>query len=312
MRRLEMVLAPVRPYRLDLTAWALRRRATNLVDRWDGRAYRRVLVLGGRPVEVSVTQEGDANSARLRVAAVGARLGGGDEPAVRAAVERMLGVRLDLRGFYRGAAGAPKLRGLAERFRGLKPPRFPTVFECLVNAFACQQLSLSVGIVLLNRLAERYGVAFDGGDRVAHAFPEPDHLAAARAATLRRLGFSEHKTQAILGLARAVAAGRVDLEHVGALDDDAAVAWLRRLRGVGRWSAEYVLLRGLGRVHVFPVDDVGARRNLARWLALRRPLDAEGVPRVLARWSPYAGLIYFHLLLDRLAEAGVLGASIAS
>jgi hypothetical protein len=78
-------------------------------------------------------------------------------------------------------------------------------------------------------------------------------------------------------------------------------------RGVGRWTAEYVLLRGLGRVHVFPGDDVGARNNLRRWLRLKRTLDYEGVRRVLARWSSHAGLVYFHLLLDRLAEAGYLG-----
>ena len=73
---------------------------------------------------------------------------------------------------------------------------------------------------------------------------------------------------------------------------------------MGRWTAEYVLLRGLGRTHVFPGDDVGARNNLQRWLQLAKPLDYQGVQRVLSRWDGYAGLVYFHLLLDRLAEAG--------
>lgn len=302
-----MTLTPVRPFRLDLTAWALRRRANNLVDRWDGHTYRRVLVLDGRPVEIRVTQSGAPDSGRLHVAASGARLGTHVRPMVRAAVERMLGLRVDLRDFYRLAAGDRRLRILAERFRGLKPPRFPTVFECLVNALACQQLSLTVGVILLNRLAERYGVAGDGEEGRVYAFPTPGDLAAARPAALRRLGFSGHKSHALLELAKAVAARRVDLDGVGALDDTAAVARLEELRGVGRWSAEYVLLRGLGRVRVFPVDDVGARNNLARWMALRRPLDADGAARVLARWSPYAGLVYFHLLLSRLARAGVLG-----
>lgn len=303
------MLTPVRPFRLDLTAWALRRRANNLIDRWDGRVYRRVLVLRDRPVEISVTQEGAPDSARLRVTATGVRLGPRAEPAVRAAAERMLGLHVDLRGFYERAAGHPKLKRLAERFRGVKPPRFPTVFECLVNAFACQQLSLTVGIILLNRLTERYGAAAGGQGGGARAFPQPGDLAVARPATLRRLGFSGHKTLAILSLAKAVAAGRIDLERIGDLEDVAAVARLSELRGVGRWSAEYVLLRGLGRFRVFPVDDVGARNNLARWLALRRSLDADGVLQVLARWSPYAGLIYFHLLLDRLAKAGLLAES---
>jgi hypothetical protein len=75
---------------------------------------------------------------------------------------------------------------------------------------------------------------------------------------------------------------------------------------VGRWTSEYTLLRGVGRVHMFPGDDVGARNNLRRWLRLRKPLDYEGVRRVLAGWGGYAGLVYFHLLLDRLGDAGYL------
>jgi DNA-3-methyladenine glycosylase II len=82
---------------------------------------------------------------------------------------------------------------------------------------------------------------------------------------------------------------------------------LCELSGVGRWTAEYVLLRGLGRTHVFPGDDVGARNNLQRWLRLTAPLDYQGVDRVTSRWAGYAGLLYFQLLLDRLAAAGHLG-----
>ena len=101
----------------------------------------------------------------------------------------------------------------------------------------------------------------------------------------------------------AVAEGHLDLEALASESDEVALDRLSRVRGVGRWTGEYVLLRGLGRLHVFPGDDVGARNNLVRWLGLTGPLDYEGVRRALAPWRPYGGLIYFHLLLDRLAEA---------
>lgn len=67
-----------------------------------------------------------------------------------------------------------------------------------------------------------------------------------------------------------------------------------------------MLLRGLGRWHIFPGDDVGARNNLTRWLGLSEELDYESVRRVLAKWKAYGGLIYFHLLLDGLAAGGYL------
>jgi DNA-3-methyladenine glycosylase II len=78
------------------------------------------------------------------------------------------------------------------------------------------------------------------------------------------------------------------------------MARLCALRGVGRWAAEYALLRGLGRLHVFPGDDIGARNNLQRWLGLLEPLDYDGVQRALAKWEPFQGLVYLHLLLRGL------------
>ncbi len=109
-----------------------------------------------------------------------------------------------------------------------------------------------------------------------------------------------------LDLADASAEELVDLEALASETDEIALQRLGRLRGVGRWTAEYVLLRGLGRLHVFPGDDVGARNNLRRWLSLSAPLDYDEVGQALARWQGYAGLIYFHLLLDRLAQTGAI------
>jgi DNA-3-methyladenine glycosylase II len=120
------------------------------------------------------------------------------------------------------------------------------------------------------------------------------------------LGFSHNKGKAIIGLAQGLTTGSLDVEDLERLGDTEAVTRLLALKGVGRWSAEYALLRGLGRWSVFPGDDIGARRHLMNWLQLDEPLNYEEVHRLLARWQPYGGLIYFHLLLSGLAEAGHL------
>lgn len=222
------------------------------------------------------------------------------------ALERLLGLRIDMAEFNRFAARQPRLAPLAVRFYGMRPPRLATVFECAVNAIACQQVSLTLGIHLLNRLSAAYGLAWGAAGEPARAFPRPIDLAERHPAELRQLGFSLQKGRAIVALAQSVAEGHLDLESFASLPDDEAVARLCELRGLGRWSAEYVLLRGLGRTHIFPGDDVGARQNLQRWLRLAKPLDYEQVRRVLSPWRRFAGLVYFHLLLDRLAEAGQL------
>ena len=306
MDRNSFELAPIPPFRLDLTVWTLRRRSHNIVDRWDGSTYRRVLPLPNGPVEVEVTQSAPPGSARLQVAVSGQPIRAAERAALTSALERLLGLRIGLTEFYKVAALDQQLGPLVRRFRGMKPPRFATVFEGAINAMACQQVTLTLGIHLLNRLVMAYGVTIGEGDDAAHAFPIPVSLAKLSPENLREFGFSHQKGRAMIELAQAVVEGRLNLEALTAFPDDEAVQRLCKLRGVGRWSAEYVLLRGLGRTHVFPGDDVGARKNLKRWLRYEKPLDYAGVRRVISQWDGYGGLVYFHLLLDRLGEAGYL------
>jgi DNA-3-methyladenine glycosylase II len=121
-----------------------------------------------------------------------------------------------------------------------------------------------------------------------------------------RLGFSRAKAHSIVELAAGIGSGTFTQSAIEKRDDREAVQALMRLRGVGRWTAEYALLRGLGRLHIFPGEDVGARNNLGRSLDRGQPLDYAGVQAAVHRWQPYAGLVYFHLLLANLAEHGAL------
>lgn len=307
MRRIVFSLEPRPPFRLELTAWAIRRRPGNQMDAWDGETYRRVLAVHGKPALISVTQRGPIDAPRLEVVASAEHTSARAEEAIVLALERLLGLRIDLSAFYELASKQPRSRELTSRFRGLKPPRFPTVWEGLVNGIACQQLSLTVGILLLNRLSAACGMGFETPDGTRYSFPRPEDLAVAAPETIRSLGFSGSKTRTLIELGSEISAGRLALEALADLSNEQVVSRLVELRGIGRWTAEYTLLRGLGRTDLFPGDDIGARNNLERWMHLRGPLDYDRVAHVVSRWKPYGGLIYFHLLLDSIARAGLLG-----
>lgn len=171
MSRSTLLFEPVPPFRLDLTVWTLRRRPDNAVDRWDGRTYRRVLPFSAGPVELAVTQIEPPEAPRLRVSVEGQPLRSSVRAAVASALERLLGLHIDLTAFYRFAARQRRLAQLARCFRGMKPPRFATGFEGVINAIACQQVTLTLGIRLLNRLAAACGTPFGEDGAAVHAFP---------------------------------------------------------------------------------------------------------------------------------------------
>jgi DNA-3-methyladenine glycosylase II len=298
-------IEPRGPFRLDLTAWALRRRSHNAIDRWDTTTYERVVSHDGGPAALSVTRVAGPDAPRLSVVLAGRPVDQRAQALARSALERLLGLSVDLSLFAAMAAPDPLLGPLAARLRGLKPPRFPTVFEALVTGVACQQLSLTVGIHLLNRLAADRRKATSGGPDGPCAIPRRggSRVPGTGRPQAPRLqlcqGSHDHRDRP--GRRRR----RSDLEELQRREDGAAIERLTSLRGIGRWTTEYVLLRGLGRLHVFPGDDVGAHNKLGHLFGIT-PLDDEAVGRLVARWQTYAGVVYFHLLLDSLSRAGLI------
>lgn len=287
------------PFRLDLTTWALRRLPVNSIDRWDGQSYTRVFSINGNPIEISVNETGTVKSPELRVTLDGpSRFKG----VVSEALRKILGLDINLTEFYELASRHRRLDSLVKRFIGLKPPRFPSVFEAVVNGISCQQISLTVGVRLLNRLSAAYGAP--RGEH--HAFPLPEDLQRVEPQELRKLGYSTRKAENIIAIAKSVYGMDLNLDSLEHEADQAAISRLRELDGVGRWTAEYVLLRGLGRLDIFPGDDVGGQARLMRWLGMEERPDYDATNKALEKWSPYRGLLYFHLLLNERAENGLI------
>ena len=295
------------PFRLDLTVWALRRREGNAIDRWNGEQYSRIVVVQNRPVKLTVTQKVNSVAPTLDVTVESARkLGSRGIEEVEHLVRKMLGLATDLEPFYELADSQDFLKPLVERFSGVKPPRFPSLFEALANAVACQQVTLDLGILLLNRLSERFGARVAGQDASVYSFPVPSDLAEVSEESIKELGFSRQKARAIKELALSVGDGTLDLEFLEGATNEVAAEYLSNLRGIGRWSAEYVLLRGLGRMDVFPGDDIGAQNNLRRLFHLDGKPNYEEIRRLTSAWYPYEGVVYFHLLLDKLRAKGTM------
>jgi DNA-3-methyladenine glycosylase II len=286
--------------------WALRRRADNILDRWDGQTYGRILSAAGSLLAIAVSQTGTTEVPLLQVKIQGDRVRSAEETAVASTLERMLGLNVDLALFYRFAAARGPLAPLASRYRGMKPPRFATVFDSVLTAIAGQQITLTLAIRLLNRLAVSCGAGAQLNLAEASPFPAPERIANLSSEALGQLGFTRQRSRAILELARAVAENGLDLESLTNLPDDQVRARLQALRGVGRWTADYVMLRGLGRLHIFPSGDAGARNSLQHLLQLPEPLDFADVDRIVAGWHPYAGLVYLHLVLDHICASGGL------
>ncbi len=294
-------ISPVPPFRLDLTCWALRRSRENSIDAWDGSSYSRLFTMDNTIAEVTAGQSGPPGKPALKVNVSGPEGILKLKRRIESRIRMMFGTDIDLTGFYKIAAHDSRLKKIAAEFAGLKPPRFASLFEAVVNGICFQQLSLAAGTALLNRVAS-FGSEHEG----RRAFPQPADLAALKTGQLKTLGFSTNKSVALVALSRAITGEGLDLDSLASRPDEEVMETLDAIRGVGPWTAQYVMLRGMGRLSVFPGKDVGASRNLNRYFGFSAPLDFAGVQNFLSRFHPYEGMIYFHLLLKNLTERGVI------
>jgi DNA-3-methyladenine glycosylase II len=282
------------PFRLDLTANVLRRLSTNVVDRFDGTTYCRLIGDAKAPALLSVTQT-SPTELRAEVTASGKKH---FDPA--ALVERLLGIGVSLEPFYRAAAGVDWLAPLVLGARGVKPPRYPTVWEACVNAIVYQQISIHAAGAILRRVIERYAMPVAIGEGQLYAFPGPQTLIDANPDDLRGLGLSVGKIVSVRAVAQAILTGEIDEAALTLLPTQELMAALVVHRGIGPWTAAVVALRGFGRLDLFPMNDSGVARSV-RDLSGRTDVDVESL---LARLGEQRGMLYYHLLLGRLVARG--------
>jgi 3-methyladenine DNA glycosylase/8-oxoguanine DNA glycosylase len=241
------------------------------------------VMLDGQPAIITVAQNGRQVEAAGSPAIDSARL--------RGIAAWLVSGDLDVQPFYALSAAHPVMARIAAGLHGLKPLRPASLFEMLVIAITEQQLSLAAAFHIRQRLVERFGRRIDE----VWLFPTPAGLAKVPISALRENGLSGRKAEYITALAGTVAAGRLDLAALKAMSDADARAALSGIRGIGDWSIEYILARGLGRVDCLPAGDVGLRRVVGRYLSGGARLSPQELQAALAPFAPYRSLAAYYL-----------------
>jgi DNA-3-methyladenine glycosylase II len=282
------VLSVDGPFRLSLLLANLRRRPHEIVDLVVGEEYRRLLPHQDRPLLLRVAPDGDAGAAvRLTLHTLDVPPTSADLDFATAALRRVLSLERSPQPFYDHVRDEPVLGPLSARLWGLRPLSSPTIFEMLVMAILGQQISLIAAGAIKARMVRSLGASATLDGHTYYAHPTPEALATAGHGDLVALAFSRRKAEYVRDLAVAVASGALDLEALAGLPHATLVERLLALRGIGRWTAEYVLLRGYGYADALPASDAGLRRQIWRQYALPAPPTEADIIRMSRPWAPY-------------------------
>lgn len=289
------------PGPLDIAASLdlFRRSGDDLLDRWDGAWLLRTLDVGGRVIPYACLLRGTVEAPALLVEV--------ERPDDRASVEAAIRITF---------AQAPEeyaallradavVAALDARYPGLRPVRQFDLFTALVRCISAQQVNLRWATTTRRRLAEAFGERHTVGVHAVYSL-KATRLAEASVADLRALQFTNRKAEYIIGAAQEIASGALDPAALGTLSDEAVIARLLALRGIGRWSAEWILARSLGRPCVV-AGDLAVRKVVSRAYlghVKGEPLpDEAAVRRATAHWGAAAGIAQGLLLHGYGADA---------
>jgi DNA-3-methyladenine glycosylase II len=276
------------PFRFSLMLANLRRRPNEIVDLVAGDEYRRLLVHQDRPLLLRARPGDNGESAvHLTVHGIDAPPTPADLDVATHALRRVLSLDHSPQPFYDHVRDEPVLGPLTTSLWGLRPLSSPTIFEMLVMAILGQQISLIAAGAIKARMVRSLGTSAMVDGHTYYAHPTPEALATASHTDLVALAFSRRKAEYVRDLALSVASGALDLEALRGLPHAALVEHLIAIRGIGRWTAEYVLLRGYGYDDALPAGDAGLRRQIWRQYGLPAPPTEAEIIRLSQPWVPY-------------------------
>jgi len=257
------------------------------IDRWDGTTLVRTAVLKDDQVVPYVASvAGDSKHPAL---SVGVRAATADLSAEVVDAVRATFVSVPRKALDDLSSADARVAQLVQSYPGIVPVLVPDPFTALIRSISAQQVNLTWAATVRRRLAERYGTRRDvAGTFVYSLHPEP--MARATIEQLRAIQLTTAKARSVMDVAEAGARGELAAADLAALDDEALIERLTRLRGIGRWSAEWFLARTLGRPRVV-AGDLGVRKAVGRlYDAGPLPLEDE-VRRLTAHWGEAATIV---------------------
>ena len=288
-------LQPTTPYNFDLQWKFYSSSKDPQPEIYKDGIWRRSFKIGDKLVPVSVTSVGTVEKPKLRINAF-SKLNAKEKRYLSDKIMDIFRLRDDLRALYDFMEQDKILRKIKKELYGLRPPGIgASIFEGAVRVIIQQQISLQAAYVMTGALVRKFGEKIEINGEPYYDFPSPQALANADETELRRCKLSRQKSRYIKELALKVVDG-YNLEKIKRLSNEEAIAELIKFRGIGRWTAELILITTLGRMDLCVPDDLGARKAVSHFYFDGKLQSGDMVRKFTERWGKFKGWIIYYLI----------------
>lgn len=275
------------PYNFDLVLDRLSLDPLHVVD-LEKRSVKMPLLISGKPQVVEVKAVGTTDEPEFTIT-------GGDTPEVLEKITHILQWNMPLLDIHEHFQKTD-LEPIFVKHRGTPLVLDFDPYNCLLKCIVHQQLNLAFAHTLTERFVKTFGNEIDG----VHFYPQPETVANLEVGDLRELQFSGRKAEYVIGVAQKIVNGELDIDSLYQKSDEEIMKELIKLRGVGPWTVQNLLMFGLGRPNLFPTADIGLQNALKKLYNLEKKPTLEEMETYKRDWEPY--LSYASLYLWRSLE----------
>jgi DNA-3-methyladenine glycosylase II len=216
--------------------------------------------------------------------------------AVREYTTEWFDLGTNIKPFYMVASSNDIIKELAKKYYGLRLIGIPKIFEALCWAIIGQQINLNFAYTLKRKFVEAFGekIHFNGTDY--WLFPTPEKVMNLSVADLMELQFTGKKSEYIIDLARKISFGELpDKSELKKLEYQEAKNTLLKIRGVGEWTTDYVLMKCLRFPQALPAGDVGLQNAIKNLLNLKNKPSIEEIIKMSSEWNGWQAYSAFYL-----------------
>ncbi|WP_336634599.1 DNA-3-methyladenine glycosylase [Lysinibacillus fusiformis] len=201
----------------------------------------------------------------------------------------------DLTPFYELAKEDSLLEGPARSFYGLRVIGIPDLFEALCWGVLGQQINLAFAYTLKRKFVEKFGDFIEWNGKKYWVFPSYERIAQLTPSDLADIKMTVKKSEYIVGIAKLMASGELSKEKLMKMDFKDAEKSLIKIRGVGPWTANYVLMRCLRFQTAFPIDDVGLINSIKLLQNMNRKPTKDEISELSLPWKNWESYATFYL-----------------
>jgi len=273
----------------------LNRSENECTHRVQGETIYKWIAYNGKPLLFSIGEEENGLDVKILL---GKQKGA--EQAVEKELKQWFDLERNLKPFYKLAKGDKILSEIVKANIGLRLIGMPNLFEALCWSIIGQQINLRFAYSLKKRIVEQFGQGFEYKGETFHLFPNPATISKLKVEDFQPFQFSRRKAEYIIGVAQLFEQGQLSYDLLRDLSFDESHKKLMTIRGIGNWTANYVLMKCFRRPEAFPIEDVGVHNAIKQILGMdRKPTIAEleQMAEPWGEWKAYATFYLWHSLL---------------